>query len=171
MGTIDTIILIILGLLLFFGLYKGFVKQVFSIAAWILAIGIPFFFTKPVTKLIGDMDIIKSSNLSSFIFVGLFIITFIIVKIIGHKLGKSIQKGALGLVDRILGGAWGLAKGLIIISLALLILKGLTTLPLIGDSVLKFVNTELKLNEEGFGIGKYLYNNNLLPILINMLFS
>jgi membrane protein required for colicin V production len=169
MGIINTIILILLGLLLFFGLYKGFIKQVFSIGAWFLAILVPFLFSKPVTSLIGESKDNSAFGTRSLVFVGLFILTFLIVKIIGHKIGNTIQKGALGWIDRFLGGLWGAAKGLIIVSLALLLIKGIVSIPFIGTPVLEFITSDLKLGSSEFGIGKYLYENNLLLKLIKVL--
>lgn len=169
MGIVDTIIIIILGLLLFFGLYKGFIKQVFSIGAWFLAVLVPFLFSGKVTELIGDKLPDTGLSANSLVFAGLFILTFIIVKIIGHKLGKSVQKGALGWVDRLLGGIWGLAKGLLIVSVVLLLAKGLTSLPLVGEKILEFITIQLKLGTPGFTPAKYLYENNLLLKLIELI--
>ena len=169
MGIIDTIIIIVLGLLLLFGLYKGLIKQIFSIGAWFLAVLVPFLFSNQITALIGDKLPNTGLSANSLVFAGLFIITFVIVKIIGHSLGKSVQKGALGWIDRILGGVWGLAKGLLIISVILLLAKGLTSLPFVGDKVLEVLTKQLQLGTPGFSLGKYLYENNLLLKLIELL--
>ena len=170
MGTIDTAILIVFGVFLFLGIYKGFVKSVFSIAAWVIAFIVPFFLSKPATLLIAKFDSSGKFATGSIVFVGLFILTFIIVKIIGHNLSKSVKKGALGLVDRLLGGIWGAARALLIISLVLLLLKGIANLPLVGEGVLKFLTNDLKLNSNANSIGKYLYLNNLLPKFIDFIF-
>lgn len=169
MGIIDTVIIILLLLLFLLGLYKGFIKQAFSIIAWFLAVLVPFLFSSKITELFGDKLPETAIGTNSLVFVCLFVITFIIVKIIGHNLGKSVQKGALGWIDRFLGGIWGLAKGLLIVCVVLLLLKGLTTIPLLGEKVSDFLTIQLKLNSEGFLPGKYLYENNLLLKLIELI--
>lgn len=169
MGIIDTVIIILLSVLVVTGFAKGFIKQIFSIGAWALAIIVPITFTGVVNNLIGDKLPNVSIGTTSIIFVGLFIVTFIIIKIIGHSLGKSVQKGALGWVDRLLGLAWGLAKGLIIICVFFLVVKFLTTLPLIGNTVLEFISKDLELEKESFMVGRYLYNNNLLLKLLEFI--
>lgn len=169
MGIIDTIIIILLVLLFLWGLYKGFIKQAFSLVAWFLAILVPFLFSSKITELFGDKIPETALGTNSLVFVCLFVLTFVIVKIVGHALGKSVQKGALGWVDRFLGGIWGLAKGLLIICVVLLLFKGLASLPIIGGKVDTFISAQLKLGTEGFLPGKYLYENNLLLKLIELI--
>ncbi|MFA5543282.1 MAG: CvpA family protein [Bacilli bacterium] len=169
MGIIDTAIIILLGVLVFLGLLKGFVRQIFSMGAWILALAIPIIFGKTITNIFSDQIPDTALGKSSLVFIGLFLLTFIIVKVLGHIFSKSVKKGALGWVDRFLGMVWGATKGLVIISVVLLLAKALTTLPLIGEEVLGFLSNDLKLGTEGFLPGKFLYENNLLVKFIESL--
>lgn len=169
MGIIDTAIIILLGVLVFLGLLKGFVRQIFSMGAWILALAVPIIFGKTITNIFSDQIPDTALGKSSLVFIGLFLLTFIIVKVLGHIFSKSVKKGALGWVDRFLGMVWGATKGLVIISVVLLLAKALTTLPLIGEEVLGFLSNDLKLGTEGFLPGKFLYENNLLVKFIESL--
>lgn len=169
MGIIDTAIIILLGVLVFLGLLKGFVRQIFSMGAWILALAIPIIFGKTITNIFSDQIPDTALGKSSLVFIGLFLLTFIIVKVLGHIFSKSVKKGALGWIDRFLGMVWGATKGLVIISVVLLLAKALTTLPLIGEEVLGFLSNDLKLGTEGFLPGKFLYENNLLVKFIESL--
>lgn len=168
MGIVDIVIIGLLLLMFLIGLGKGFVKQAFSIIAWVAAIVVPLFFYGPVTKIVaGDVEPIPFST-TAIVFVGMFIITFVIVKIIGSVFGKNLHKTALGFIDRILGAAWGVARGLVIISLIFLAMGWLSGLPLIGEKVATFVATNITV-ETSIGIGKYLYENNLLLKLMEIL--
>ncbi len=162
MGIIDTVIIILFGVLVVIGLFKGFVRQIFSFGALVLAIIVPLSFTGVATNFLGEYipDVPVGKNV--IVFVCLFLITFIIVKIIGHKLGKSVQKGALGWVDRLLGITWGALQGLIIVCLFFMFAKLLFALPFIGNTMETFIEGDLKINETGFMPGRYLYENNLL---------
>lgn len=168
MAIVDIIIIGLLVLLLFIGISKGFIKQAFSLIAWAAAIIVPLFFYGPITKLVaGDVDPIPFST-TAIVFVGLFIVTFVFVKIIGSIFGKNIHKTALGFIDRLLGATWGIARALIIISLVFLVLDWLSGLPLAGETITTFISNNITASSS-MGIGKYLYENNLLLKLMELL--
>lgn len=168
MALVDIIIIGLLTLMLLIGLKKGFVKQAFSLIAWGAAVVVPLFFYGPVTKIVaGDVDPIPFST-TAIVFVSMFVVTFVVVKIIGSIFKKNIHKTALGVIDRLLGAGWGLARAIIIISLAFLAMDWLSGLPLIGDTITNFVNNNITV-ESSIGIGKYLYENNLLLKLMGLL--
>ena len=168
MGIVDIIIIGLLVLLLIIGISKGFVKQAFSLIAWAAAIIVPLLFYGPVTKLVaGDVDLIPFST-TAIVFVGLFIGTFVVVKIIGAIFGNNLHKTAIGVVDRLLGAAWGVAKGLVIVSLIFLAMEWMADLPLIGEKITDFIASNITV-ESSIGIGKYLYENNLILKLMEAL--
>lgn len=168
MGIVDIVIIGLLLLLLLIGIGKGFIKQAFNIIAWLGAIVVPLLFYGPVTKIVaGDVDPVPFST-TAIVFVCLFIVTFILIKIIGKMLGDGTQKTALGIIDRLLGAAWGLAKGLIIISVVFLAINWLAGLPLIGEKIQVFIDNNI-IGHSTIGIGKYLFENNLLLKLMEVI--
>jgi membrane protein required for colicin V production len=168
MGVIDIIIIALLGLMLIIGISKGFVKQIFSLISWAAAIIVPLLFYSPVTKLIaGDVDPIPFST-TAIVFVAMFLITFVVVRIIGSIFGKNIHKSPLGFIDRLLGAAWGITRALLIISIVFITMEWAATLPLIGVPITNLINTQLT-SETGVGLAKYLYENNLLLKLMEVL--
>lgn len=82
---------------------------------------------------------------------------------------KGVQKSGFGFVDRFFGAIWGFTKAMLIISFVLLIVKALTTAPLVGEEVLAFIQKDLHLDSDTFGLGRYIYMNNPLPKLISLL--
>ncbi|MCK9471287.1 MAG: CvpA family protein [Bacilli bacterium] len=101
-------------------------------------------------------------------FIILFIGLLIILKIVINLFNVVFDRGVLGIFNKILGAALGLAKGLILISLAMLLLS---TISGVIPSLNEFIITDLKLGEEGFSIGKYFYESNPLIALFKGSFS
>ena len=69
------------------------------------------------------------------------------------------DRGVLGIANKLLGAALGLVKGLVLVSLAMLIVSILSG---VVPSLNEFLITDLKLGEESFSIGKYFYEHNPL---------
>lgn len=114
-----------------------------------------------------------SEKLTSFFlvaasFVGLYLVSFIIIKIIASLLKNAVKGNALSAIDGILGLAWGAVKAGIIISVLFLIMSFLVTLPF-GQSLNEWLIKDMKLAEEGFGIAKYIYQNNPILLLLDKL--
>lgn len=160
----DTIILIFLGVFFIVGCFKGIIKQFFSIGAWIGGGLAAIFLSSSILKLIYETEEIDTTK-RFLSYVIIFLVVFLLIKLIGHKLSKDTNKTVLGPFDRILGGVWNLAKALIIVSIVLFLLKSATTWPLIGEKVLKLVSFE----GNSIGIAKYFYENNLLILIYEKL--
>ncbi len=106
--------------------------------------------------------------LTVFTFLVLFILIMIIIKIVFRLLNKIFDKGVLGIVNKILGSALGIVKGLVLVSLVMLLVSAVSGLiPSLND----FLVIDLKLDADGFGIGKYFYQSNPLVALIKGSFS
>lgn len=165
MGIFDIIILVLLVILLFLGLSKGFIKQISSIFSWIIAFIVPLLFTNGVMNLFVAEEN-QDFFTSAIVFASLFVGTFIIVRIIGKIFSKAVNKTPLTIFDKVLGGAWGLVKGLIIISLVFLLFQWLITAPFIGEGFNEFLTEQLKLDTDTMTIARYLYENNLITLTL-----
>ena len=96
------------------GFVRGFVHEVISLLAWIVAIAmLKLFHTQLWTGLIGTFG--SSSAAAAVIaFAILFIPSFLAVKLVARSLGgKTRRSPVLGPVDRVLGGGFGMVKGLL----------------------------------------------------------
>lgn len=98
-------------------------------------------------------------------FIAIFIFTIIVLKILGNIFSSSIKDSFLGLLNQLLGGAFGLVKAWIIIGFFLFIISLLVKVPIVGPSIEKMLDKDLNASE--FCITKYLYENNLLKYLLN----
>lgn len=109
------------------GLWRGFTREVMSLAGWILA----FLAANSVAGPLGDMlpASIASPEVRVLIaFVVVFVLTLIAAAIVGMIVSKFLKAAGLSGVDRTLGGLFGLARGVVIL-LAFAIVAGLTAMP------------------------------------------
>ena len=96
------------------GFVRGFVHEVISLLAWIVAIAMLKLFH---TQLWGGIE--RSMHTSSaaaavLAFAFLFVPSFLIVKLVARGIGgKARRHAVLGPFDRVLGGGFGLLKGLL----------------------------------------------------------
>ena len=109
------------------GIWRGFTREVMSLAGWVLA----FVAANTAAGPLGDL--LPASMASPEIrvliaFVVVFVLTLIAAAIVGMVLSKFLKAAGLSGVDRTLGGLFGLARGIIIL-LAFTVVAGLTTLP------------------------------------------
>lgn len=237
MGIIDTVILLLFLIVIIVGFFRGFIKQVLSSLAWLIAtiaavllctavseavmnmkiglslnnsiydfiaskgegfttvissmneeglsaaltqIGIPdilhsFILNNIDLSTFSDMSIasfispkISSVLLTIIAFIIIYLFVFIIIKVIAKLFGNIVRGSALGFVDGVLGAIWGSVKICILISILMLALSFVVTMPF-GESINEWIITDMKLNEEGFGIAKFFYENNLILFVISKL--
>jgi membrane protein required for colicin V production len=122
MNTID----IVLVLLLVFAFYKGFKNglliEVASIIALIAGLYCAFHFSDLAAVFIADKLDWNETNINITAFVITFVAVLIGVNLLGKILTKMIQVLLLGMVNKLLGGAFGLLKSLIILGVLMVFL-------------------------------------------------
>lgn len=127
MSAFDIIVVLVLVLTIVRGLMRGMVDTLFSLAAWVLA----FVLGKWGALLVAPMLPIAIENPAMRYFAGfavIFLVVLIGVLLLGHALTLLVRAIGLGGADRVMGGALGLAKGLVIL-VGLTLAAGLTSLP------------------------------------------
>lgn len=117
--------LVILGILLVsivVSLFRGFIKEVFSILVWAAAIFAAFRVAGPLA---GALEPIIELPSARFIlaFAAVFVLVLVVGGLIGFLVGKMVEKTGLSPTDRLFGGLFGLARGLVIVVLAVLLLR------------------------------------------------
>lgn len=115
----DWTIVAIVGVSCAFSLLRGFVKEALSLVVWMLATFVAVAFHERLAAVFSRW--VETPSLQLILaFAALFVITLLIGAIVGKLLGTLIAATGLGGVDRVLGTAFGLARGLLIV-LALVI--------------------------------------------------
>ncbi len=109
---LDVLVLLVVGAGAMFGLLRGFVHEVLSLAAWVVAIVAVKLFHAPAAAALAR-PIGTEAGAAVLAFALLFGITFLAVRMIGRKLGMHTRASFLGPFDRLLGLGFGALKGLI----------------------------------------------------------
>jgi membrane protein required for colicin V production len=127
MTWLDYAVLIVLAASILWGVWRGFVHEVVSVASWVLAFLAANLFAGPIGEALPKSMLTPEARvLVSFVVV--FIVTLIVCTVVGNLLSKMVKVAGLGPLDRTLGGVFGLARALVIL-LAFALLAGLTALP------------------------------------------
>jgi membrane protein required for colicin V production len=126
-SVLDIIVVLLLVLTVVRGLMSGLVNTLFSLAAWILA----FLLGKWGALMVEPMLPAGLESPAIRYFAGfalVFLVVLIAVLLLGHALASLVKAVGLGSADKVLGGAMGLVKGLVILT-GFTLLAGLTSLP------------------------------------------
>lgn len=112
---------IILGIPLIYAIYKGFTKgfiyEVATLLALILGVYGAIHFSDFTAEVIQDTFKYESQYMEYISFVVTFIVIVIGIHLIGKIIDKVVEAVALGFVNRLFGVAFGLLKGIIILSI------------------------------------------------------
>ncbi|HVL37139.1 MAG TPA: CvpA family protein, partial [Burkholderiales bacterium] len=109
------------------GVWRGLVREVMSVAGWVIAFLGANLFAGPLAQLLPET--ISPPQLRVLLaFVGIFIASLAITTLAGLLLARIIRAVGLGGLDTTLGGLFGAARALILM-LAFALVAGLTGLP------------------------------------------
>ncbi|QZD88276.1 CvpA family protein [Qipengyuania psychrotolerans] len=113
----DYIVLLIVGVAAIGGFMRGFMQEILSLAAWILAAFAIRFLHTPLTLALQDFlgDGIATSVLA---FALLLLIPYAAMKVIANNVGMASRDSLLGPIDRVLGFGFGALKGIVIVVIA-----------------------------------------------------
>ena len=113
MNWIDASILIVTLLSCVFGLWRGLVREIFSLVTWIFALLVARRYSEVLANLL-----FNSFDNLTMRYVAAFALIFIIVMMLGTFLNFLLSKllvfTGLKFVDRLMGGVFGVARGVII---------------------------------------------------------
>ncbi len=124
---VDYTIIGIIALSTLIGLIRGLVREALSLIAWVLALWIAFTFSQRFSELFVAHIATPSVRLAA-AFIALFVITLILAAVVNYLIAKMADKGGLKGTDHTLGVVFGLARGVIVVAL-LVLLAGATPLP------------------------------------------
>lgn len=120
----------VIGVVTFSGLMsliRGFVREALSLATWIIAIWIGMHYAAIMGNILAPY--IKSVSLRTPIgFTVLFIAILIIGALINFIIGTLVDKTGLGPTDRVIGMVFGVARGILLVAV-LLLLGHMTPMP------------------------------------------
>lgn len=100
-----------------FAMWRGLVSETFTIIDWVLAAFVALRATPMFQPLL--REVISPPWLEYIVvFIGTFLLMFIPLSILNHRLAEMVKKSEIGPVDRVLGFVFGVGRGLVIVGIA-----------------------------------------------------
>jgi membrane protein required for colicin V production len=120
----DYAVLIILGISMLLGFWRGIVGEVLALAAWVVGFLAARAWAEPVGRLLSGEPALRYGLGFVLVLVGVLVV-FALGRLLMRLLLKAV---GLGLLDRILGAVFGVVRGAMVVFVVVL-LAGLTALP------------------------------------------
>jgi len=124
---VDYFLLAIITISALLSLWRGFVREALSLVSWILALWVAVLFFEDFSDWLRRW--IDTPSVRDVVaFAVLFVTTVLLGGLVNYLAGELVSKTGLTATDRALGIVFGIARGVIIVAV-LVMLAGLTSLP------------------------------------------
>jgi membrane protein required for colicin V production len=124
---VDYIIITIIVLSMIISVLRGFVREVLSVFAWILAIWIAMTFASDLAESFNPYVHNAMTRLGLAFFV-LFVISLVVAALVNFLIVRMVAKIGLGSIDKCMGLFFGFARGVVLVAL-ILACASLTVMP------------------------------------------
>src|ERR1700729_2195266 len=117
MTLLDIVLIAVMLVSGFLAMVRGFMREVLSIIAWIVAAGATLYsYSKllPYARQYFNNDVVATVAVVG----GVFLLTLIVVSILTVRISDMVLDSRVGALDRTLGFLFGLARGLVIVVIA-----------------------------------------------------
>ena len=117
---VDIVILAVMGISLVFGLFRGLLRELLSLVSWVFAFWIAYRYSASVAEIIDRA--LQNPTLSQAVSAVLvFVIVLVALMVLTSLIAKVFKATGLAGIDRILGGLFGLGRGVVILLAALIL--------------------------------------------------
>ncbi len=130
MGLVDILILVILGIFLLKGVLRGLLREVCSLLGLVVGGLLAFYLHVPLSQWFVEMFNWPSQLCVTISFLLVFLLTVLVFGSLGYLLNRFATLTLMTGLNRILGAIFGLAQGVVLLSL---ILFALSSVELPGD--------------------------------------
>lgn len=120
MSIVDAIILIVLVISVLVSFVRGFFREFMSLATWVVAVLVTLFLSRQFATLLPRDTIESVTARLSISAITLFIGCLMVGALINFLFQKITEAKQIGWVNRLLGIAFGLGRGVIIVSMVVL---------------------------------------------------
>jgi len=127
MTVLDYAVLTIVGLSVLLSIIRGLVREVLALLAWAVGFIVASVLAADLAALLppevpGDQLRLLAG------FAGVFLVVMLLMSLLAIFVSKLVKSAGLGVEDRVLGGVFGVVRGLLVV-VVLVLLAGLTSLP------------------------------------------
>lgn len=127
MTLFDYVVLGIIGVSMLLGLIRGLVREVIALGSWVVAFVVSSAYGGAVAPLLAQQIPDESWRVLAAVVI-VFVVVLVAMNIGAMLASKLIKSAGLAVEDRLLGGVFGLARGVLVV-LVLVLGAGLTVLP------------------------------------------
>jgi len=120
MSALDIFVILLLGGGAVIGFVRGLVHEVLSLAAWVVAIIMLRLFHAPISSSLVE-PVGTATGAAVLAFALLFLPSFLFMKLLARSVGRRARTSVMGPFDRVLGGGFGMLKGLLAVTLFFLL--------------------------------------------------
>ncbi len=124
---VDIAIVCTIGLSVITGLFRGFVKELIALCAWVAAIWLGFSYSSYFDPWLKSY-IQEPSVRTAVAFIGILFATLLAGGIVNALISFVLKRSGLGGTDRVLGMGFGFIRGVFIVALLIVAVK-MTSLP------------------------------------------
>lgn len=123
---LDAILLLPLLIFLFKGLQNGLMKEAFGLAGIVVAVFLAFRYMDAVNRILTTFLPEYELVLPIISAVLIFVVVMTVANLVGVMLKKALSAAQIGIIDRVLGAAFGMAKVGLLLSAILIFLAGMS---------------------------------------------
>ena len=121
MPLIDILVILVLFASLIFGFFRGFVKELMSLVAWMSAFFVAYYFSSSVAIVLPFDAEFSIKYVTGFVLI--FIFVLIVSSILIKFISTFVHKIGLGASNIILGGLFGILRGVIIVYFLIFVIE------------------------------------------------
>jgi len=127
MTLFDYTVIVIVGSSVLFGVIRGLAREVLSLAAWVTAFVAANLLAPQAARVMPQA--MASEEIRLLVgYTCVFLAVLVALSVLANLASKLVKIAGLGVADRVLGGMFGLARGLLVVMVVVL-LAGLTSAP------------------------------------------
>ncbi len=119
---LDGVLIFIMLVSAVLAMIRGFTREVFSIASWVVAALVTYFYWEDALPYVQEYIADKNLSLGATV-AGLFFVTLIVISLITMRVSDFILDSRAGPLDRTLGFIFGAVRGLLLVVIAVLFLN------------------------------------------------
>lgn len=116
-GILDGVVIGIVLISALLAMFRGFVREVLSIAAWVAAAVLAYLFYPDLLPFV--IEYVNNETVAvGLSAVAIFLVSLIVVSLITMKISDFVMDSPIGIIDRLLGFLFGAARGVLLMVVA-----------------------------------------------------